>query len=170
MKIEACHKIGYVVKTHGLKGELTLALGPECPELSLLQTVFIEVKSQLVPYSIQSSSVKGVKAYVKFEDLNTVESAGLLTGASVYIPKNSRPTLPRGEFYKDEVVGFEVADVTQGPLGFVKEVLETGANRHLIVNYLGREIMIPLNGPFITNVSKAKKKLMVDLPEGFLEI
>jgi len=30
--------------------------------------------------------------------------------------------------------------------------------------------MIPVNGPFIKSISKAKKKIQVELPEGFLEI
>ncbi len=158
------------MKTHGLKGEVTLSLSPDCPDLSGLTSVFLELRSQLVPYFIHSASTKGIKAYVKLEDVDSAEAAAELTGSSVYIPKEHRPVLSRGEFYGDEVTGFEVNDVFHGPLGYVKEVLETGANRHLIVIYLGREIMIPLNGPFIKSLNKAKKKFVVELPDGFLEI
>ena len=170
MNVEACFKIAYVMKTHGLKGEVTFSLAPDCPDLSELTSLFLELKGQLVPYFIHSASAKGIKAYVKLEDVDTAEAAAQLTGASVYIPKEHRPALARGKFYGDEVKGFEVTDVVQGPLGYVKEVLETGANRHLIVLYLGKEIMIPLNGPFIKSLNKTKKKFMVELPDGFLDI
>ena len=170
MKVEACFKIAYVMKTHGLKGEVTFSLSPDCPDLTSLESVFLEVRNQLVPYFLHSVSGKGVKAYVKLEDVDSAEAAGELTGASVYIPKQHRPPLARGEFYGDEVTGFEVADVVHGPLGYVKEVLELGATRHLIVIYLGREIMIPLNGPFIKSLNKTKQKFTVELPNGFLEI
>lgn len=170
MKVEACFKIAYVMKTHGLKGEVTFSLSPDCPDLSGLTSVFLELRNQLVPYFIHSASTKGIKAYVKLEDINSAEAAAELTGSSVYIPKEHRPALSRSEFYGDEVTGFEVNDVFHGPLGYVKEVLETGANRHLIVIYLGREIMIPLNGPFIKSLNKAKRKFAVELPDGFLEI
>ena len=158
------------MKTHGLKGEVTFSLSPDCPNLSGLTSVFLELRNQLVPYFIHSASTKGIKAYVKLQDVNSAEAAAELTGSSVYISKEHRPALSRGEFYGDEVAGFEVNDVFHGPLGYVKEVLETGANRHLIVIYLGREIMIPLNGPFIKSLNKAKKKFVVELPDGFLEI
>ena len=170
MNTDSCFKIAYVVKTHGLKGEITISLLPDCPDLTTLKSVFIEVKDQLVPYFIQSVTVKATKAYVRLEDIRTSDEAGLLTGRSIYIPKKDRPALPKGEFYGDEVTGFDVADNVHGPLGKVREVLEIGANRHLIVEYLGREVMIPMNGPFIRSVNKTKRKFTVELPEGFLEI
>lgn len=170
MKFDDCFKIAYVLKTHGLKGEVTLSLGPECPDLEDLTSIFLEVKGQPVPYFIQSISPKGTKAFIKLEGVNSIDEAAPLKGCSVYIPKAFRPALPRGEFYNDEVIGFEVADQIQGPLGAVKEVQENGANRHLIVLYLGREIMIPLNGPFIKHINKTSRTFTVELPDGFLEI
>ncbi|MDZ4715081.1 MAG: ribosome maturation factor RimM [Cytophagales bacterium] len=170
MKIDDCFKIAYVAKTHGLQGEVTFVLAPGCPDLVGLPSLFVETKGQLVPYFIKSVSAKGTKAFVKLEDVDSADAAALLRGCSVYLPRTLRPALPRGEFYNDEVVGFEVTDNAHGLLGIVKEIMENGANRHLIVNYLGREIMIPLNGPFIRNTNKSRKKITVELPKGFLEI
>lgn len=170
MNVESCFKIAYVMKTHGLKGEVTFALSPDCPDLEGVETVFMEVKNGLVPYFIKSISLKGVKAYVKLEDVDTAEAAEALTGCSIYLPKESRPELPQGEFYSDEISGFEVTDKVSGPLGPAKEVLEMGVSRHLIVIHNGKEVMIPLNGPFIKSVNKSKKKILVELPDGFLDL
>ncbi len=170
MNVESCFKIAYVMKTHGLKGEVTFALAPDCPDLEGVETVFLQVKNGLVPYFIKSISMKGIKAYVKLEDVDTAEAAEALTGCSIYLPKDSRPALPRGEFYGDEIAGFEVTDAISGPLGPAKEVLEMGVSRHLIVIHNGKEVMIPLNGPFIKSVNKSKKKILVELPDGFLDL
>jgi 16S rRNA processing protein RimM len=107
---------------------------------------------------------------VKLEEVNTPEQAGLLKGGSLYLPKKDRPKLARGEFYNKDVIGFEVFDDTHGPLGFVEDVEQAGPNRFLILSYLQKEIMIPVNGPFITSINKSKKKINVALPEGFLDI
>ncbi len=163
-------KIGYVSKSHGLKGEVTIVLGPECPDLEDVTTLFVENGHQQVPYFIESISVKGVKAYLKLEGVNTPEAAAGLKGCSLLLPKSDRPRLPRGEFYNDEVIGFEVGDKTKGVLGLVREVEETGPNRFLIVVYGQKEVMIPVNGPFITSVNKTKKKIAVDLPDGLLDL
>ncbi|MBL7846457.1 MAG: 16S rRNA processing protein RimM [Cyclobacteriaceae bacterium] len=158
------------MKTHGLKGEVTFALAPDCPELEDIESVFLQVRNQLVPYFIHSISIKGTKAYVKLEDVNSAEEAEALTGCSLYLPRESRPALPRGEFYSDEIIDFEVIDKDFGLLGRVREVQELGITRHLIVVQEKKEIMIPVNGPFIQGVNKSKKRINVELPEGFLDL
>ena len=163
-------KIGYVAKSHGLKGEVTIVLGPECPDLEGLKSLFVESKNQLVPYFIELISLKGNKAFLKLEDVNTPELSYALKGCGLFLPKSDRPKLLRGEFYSDEVVGFEVSDREKGILGPISEVFESGPNRFLIIILNGKEIMIPINGPFIKGVNKSKRKISVELPDGFLDI
>jgi 16S rRNA processing protein RimM len=171
MNISDYYKVGYVMKPHGLKGEVTISLDPDAPaDWENLKTIFIEKKSQLVPYFIKAISVRNDRAFVKLEDVDTPEYAALLKGGSLYLPKESRPKLAKGEFYSEEVIGFEVFDDVQGPLGFVEDIEQAGPNRFLILSYIQKEIMIPVNGPFIKNIDKAKKTISVSLPEGFLEI
>ncbi|MNC95569.1 Ribosome maturation factor RimM [compost metagenome] len=78
--------------------------------------------------------------------------------------------MAKGEFYSEEVIGFEVFDDVNGPLGFVEDVEQAGPNRFLILSYIQKEIMIPVNGPFIKSINKSKKTISVSLPEGFLDI
>jgi len=159
------------MRPHGLKGEVTISLDPDSPaDWKTLKTLFIEIKSQLVPYFIEHISVRNDKAFVKLEDVDTSEQAALLKGGSLYLSKETRPKLARGEFYNEEVIGFEVFDEGQGPLGFVEAVEQAGSNRFLILSYVQKEIMIPVNGPFIKSINKSKKKIAVTLPEGFLDI
>jgi len=163
-------KVGYVAKTHGLKGEVTLALGNECPDLHQVEILFLEMGSSAVPYFIEAVSLKGDKAFIKLEDVNTIEQATALKGKSVLLPKSDRPKLAKGEFYNDEVLGFMVTDEENGDLGTVREVEETGPNRFLVVDYLAKAVMIPVNGPFIKSINKTKKRITVSLPEGFLDL
>jgi 16S rRNA processing protein RimM len=169
MDKSTCFKIGYIAKAHGLKGEVTLVI-TELVDLSLVKSVFVETKNNLVPYFIAAVSDRGDKAFVKFEDVNTLEQAEVLKGCSMYLQKEARPKLKRGEFYDDEVISFSVENETGEPLGSIKEVIHSGANRLLALIYLGKEVLIPVNGPFIVSINKTKKKIIVQLPEGFLEI
>ena len=170
MEISECFKIGYVAKSHGLKGEVTIVMAPDCPDLKDVKSVFVETSYQLVPYFIQSVSITGSKAYVKLEDVNSQEVAGALKGCSLFLSRRERPKLARGEFYNDEVIGFEVIDAEIGSLGLVNDILESGPNRYLTVMVNTKEVMIPLNGPFIKGVNKTRKKISVELPDGFLDI
>ena len=170
MDINDCIKIGYVSKTHGLKGGVTIVLNPASPGLDELESIFIEINGTLIPYTVEEYSDRTDKAFVKFEDVNTPEKANELRGCTLYFPKKSRVKSGKGDFYDDEVVGFEVEDVNLGVLGNIREVLQLGPNRLLAVDGPSKEVLIPVNGPFIQSINKSKKKFSVDLPEGFLDI
>lgn len=168
--LSAYYKIGFILRPHGLKGEVTVSLEREQAEdLSETQSVFIEKNRRLVPYFIESFSLKGDKAFIKFEDVNTPEEAGNIARHALYRPKSSRPDAGKNQFYSDEVIGFEVQDARTGPLGNVMEVLQ-GPNRLLSLRFNDKEVLIPVNGPFIKRVDKEKRIITVDLPEGFLDI
>ena len=158
------------MKPHGLKGEVTVMLEDEAPtDFSAIDSVFLEQNNRLVPYFIETLSGQGKKVFMKLEDVDSPEAAKLIAKQSVYVPKSLRPKPPRGKFYDDEIIDFEVYDHQIGLLGKIDGVI-AGPNRLLSIQYQGKEILIPTNGPFIKAVNKAKKRIDVELPEGFLEI
>jgi 16S rRNA processing protein RimM len=167
MKIDECYKIGYVSKTHGLRGEVTVNTLPDCPDLTSIDTVYLG--DDLVPHFISSISVKGDKAFIRFDNVNDIDQAAALKGVSLFLPKSERPKLARGEFYNDEVVGFEVVE-DDNVLGKVDDIMEAGPNRFLVLDHNGKEVLIPINGPFIKSVNKSRKRVTVELPEGFLDL
>ncbi len=168
LKTEDCFKIGYVVKPHGLKGEVTVIL-TEPLDLNDVKSLFADINGALVPYFIERLSDRGDKVFVKLDEVDGPDQAAALKGKSLYIPKKERPSLLRGQFYDDEVVGFNVVDRLKGPLGSIREVLAMGPNRFLALSG-PREVLIPIQGPFIQSVNKSKRIITVDLPDGFLDI
>ena len=168
MNFEECFKIGYVSKTHGLKGEVTAVFEVEI-DWKDLTSLFVDTKGSLVPYFVERISGTAEKPFIKFEGVHSLEGASMLKGCSLYTPKSVRTKLKRGEFYDDEVVGFEVEDKNLGLLGQVQEVQNQGANRLIVIINKSKEILIPINAPFITSLKKTKKLIQVELPEGFLD-
>ena len=171
MNINDCYKVGFILKPHGLKGEVTISVDPDFPEdLSDIDSIFVQQNQNLVPFFFQSISFKGDKAYVKFEDIDTPEAATNISKSALYLPKTSRPKSRRGEFYDDEVIGFEVIDETIGSVGKIVSVQTAGPNRLLGIDRAGQEVLIPVNAPFIKSINKSRKTISVDLPEGYLDI
>ena len=169
MEKAKCFKVGYVAKTHGLKGEVTI-IYTDVSDLESVKSVFIELKNNLVPYFIEHISSRLDKAFIKFEDIDSLEAAAMLKGCSIYLDKSLRPKLKKGEFYDDEIIDFTIEDEELGLLGVIKEVVQSGPSRLLALDYLGKEVLIPVNGPFIQSINKTKKKIVVQLPDGFLDL
>src|SRR5690606_12901459 len=135
MTTETCYKIGYIMKPHGLKGEVTISLDPDAPDdFTAIETVFVEVRSRLLPYFIERISLRGNKAYLKLEGVDTPEASQDISRSPIYLPKASRPRSGRGEFYDDEVIGFAVHDTAIGDLGRVTEIVQAGPNKLLSVD------------------------------------
>jgi 16S rRNA processing protein RimM len=170
MKLDDCYKIGLIARPHGLKGEVTALLEDPGVDWDTTKSVFIRTGNSLVPYFIEQLSVQGGKAYIKFEDVSTPELAAEISKHEIFLPKSARPKSGRGEFYDDEVIGFTVTDAAAGALGTVTAIVMSGPLRLLGVTNQEKEILIPVEGPFITNINKSKKKIEVDLPDGFLDI
>lgn len=163
--------MGFIMRPHGLKGEVVLALDPQAPEdLASVKTLFVEVREQLLPFFVESVSVKGSKAYLKLEEINNRDEAEKISKSPTFLPKSSRPRSRRGEFYDDEITGYEVTDTILGSLGKITGVVQAGPNKLLAIDYGGREVLVPVNSPFIDAINKSKKQLTVTLPEGFVDI
>ena len=169
MTFEDCFKVGYISKTHGLKGEVTAIMEVEAV-LEDATSLFLDLKGTLVPYFVEKISGTPGKLFIKLEGVQSLEQASSLKGCSLYMLKSTRAKLKRGEFYDDEIVGFEVKDKNWGFLGEVKEIQSQGANKLLAIIQNGKETLIPIQGPFITSINKTKKSILVELPDGFLDI
>lgn len=171
MNIDQHFKVGYILKPHGLKGEVTISLDPECPsDFIELQTVFLLIRNDLVPYFIESISISGNKGVVKFEDVSSIEEAATISKTAIFLPKSARSKSAKGEFYDDEILDYSVTDSELGLLGRVREVIKAGYNKLISVQEGKREILIPVNSPFITSINKRKKEISVSLPDGYLDI
>jgi 16S rRNA processing protein RimM len=171
MNLKDYYKAGFIMRPHGLKGEVTISIDKDSPaDWEELKAVLLEIKNQLVPYFIETVSVRGDKAFLKLEDVNTPEAAAQLKGTSLYLTKESRPKLQPRDFYNDEVIGFLVEDETIGVLGKVEEIEQAGPNRFFIIHYNQKEVMIPSLSPLLKSINRSKKKITVNLPDGFLDI
>jgi 16S rRNA processing protein RimM len=171
MKKEALIHVGFIMRPHGLKGEVTARLTPECPDLRDVEHLVVEMPNGVQKhFFLESVNGQGLKTYLKFEGTNTVDDAMSLQKCKLMLPKSQRPRQARGEFYDDEVAGFTVVDANHGRLGSLREIIRTDAVRMLSVSYQGRELLIPVNDHFVSGINRRKKEMAVTLPEGYLEI
>lgn len=173
MTKDDCYQLGHITKTHGVNGELVLYLDVDAPdEYADLESVLLEVKGQLVPYFIESIAiVKGSRAIVAFEDVDTIDQAERLINCGAYLPlDNLEPITDETRFYFHEIVGFRIVDAQAGELGIVRGVYAMNAQDLIAMDYQGKEVLIPINSDIVRTVDRANQKLNVVLPDGLLAI
>mgnify|MGYP005749436203 FL=1 len=172
MNIDACFLLGYIVKTHGTKGQVVAFFDVDYPEdYEDLESVFLEQKGRLIPFFIDSiNPVKDSRFIIKFEDINTMEQAEALRGTSLYLPLDELPELDEDQFYFHEVIGYQVVDQHHGKLGTVKEFYDLPQQQLMAMDYLGQEMLIPVMGEILLRADHEAKELHISLPEGLLEV
>jgi 16S rRNA processing protein RimM len=163
--------IGRFVATFGLKGELVLlhTLGKKT-SLKGLTALFIEEKKEsFIPWFVESTKIKNEEElYVKLEGINTREQAVKLAQKQVWLPeadfkKFSSKSSPIS------FLGYEIVE-NDKVLGKVLEVIEQPHQVLCRIDLNGKEAFIPLHEETIRKIDKKKGQVVVDLPEGLLEI
>lgn len=172
MTIEDCFCLGKIVRKYSFKGELLIKLDTDQPETyKNLDAVFIFVGNSLIPFFIERSQLhKSDLLRVKFEEISTEEDAIALLKSDVYLPLELLLILEGNKFYFHEVIGFIIKDVNFGYVGIVKGINDTTSQALFEIDRDGVEILIPINDEFIKEVDRKNKTIVVDTPEGLIDL
>jgi 16S rRNA processing protein RimM len=164
-------KTGKLVAVHGLKGELLLKheLGKKT-SLKGLQAIFIEEnKNSFLPLFIEATKIKSEKEiYLKLEGINTREAAMKLTSKEAWLPeidfkKFAAKSAPAS------LLGYTIMN-NDAPLGEILELIEQPHQLLCRLEIKGKEVLIPLHEESLKKVNHKKKEVLVELPDGLLEI
>jgi 16S rRNA processing protein RimM len=169
--IENCFFLGKVIRTHGYKGGLKIALDVDNPEqYRNLDMVYFELKKKLIPFFIESLHLENNKANLKLEDVDTLDQAERLLNANLFLPVELLPKLKGNKFYFHEIKGFTASDEKHGKLGEIRTVLELPNNPLLSIDHKGTEILIPIADEIIKRVDRKSKTVHLKAPEGLIEL
>ncbi len=162
---------GKVIKTHGLKGEISIRIEADNPQdYASLSMLFIERQKKLIPYFIQKMRLQGDKAHIKLQDIETVEEAAPLCGKNIFLPIELLPKLKGTKFYYHEITDFKVIDQTFGLVGNINTVLEYPNQAIIQISHQGKEVLIPITDEIIKKVDRRSKTMHIQAPEGLIEL
>jgi len=172
MRKEDCFYLGKIAKKFSFKGEVLVYLDTDEPELyQEMESIFVEFNKNLIPFFIENSNLhKGDFLRVKFEDVDNEEQADEIINCEVYLPLNMLPKLEGNKFYFHEVIGFEIEDQRLGVFGKIVSINDTSAQPLFEVINGNVEILVPMIDQFLVKIDRENKKVIMDLPEGLVEM
>ncbi|MCB0431388.1 MAG: 16S rRNA processing protein RimM [Flavobacteriales bacterium] len=172
MNVSACYLLGYVRKTHGAQGELTLKLDADHPEIILKEeSLFILKDGSLIPFFIEDARLRSAnEAIVKLDEVDDIEMADALVGSEVFLPLTALPPKTGNGFYFHEIVGFHLYLPDGTLVGTVTEVLDYPGQPKLRIDRDGTEILVPLHHDLVVALNRESRVLVMNLPEGLLEV
>ncbi|PKP47366.1 MAG: 16S rRNA processing protein RimM [Bacteroidetes bacterium HGW-Bacteroidetes-1] len=171
MQLEDCFYFGKVIKTHGIKGEISIRIDADEPAAyKQLEFILLEINKKLIPFFIQSLKLNGNKAYVKLQDIETVEKAAEMATLDIYLPIEFLPKLTGNKFYFHEVPGYKVVDEISGLIGKIEKVLEYPSQSIFQIFKNEKEILIPIQDEVIIKVDRRSKTIYIKAPDGLIDL
>lgn len=100
------------------------------------------------------------------DEVDDRTAADALRGARIFIAKSSFPTPQKDEYYWVDLIGLAVVNREGLPLGQVRELLSTGPQTVLVIDYevngQTQQRMIPFVAVYIDDVDLVARKILVD--------
>jgi len=175
MTLDECFELGFIVKPHGLKGQVVTQLDvDDAATYDRLKTVYLALATaptKLTAYKVERLNPQvGQRVLLKLRGIERIEEAEPLRGAKLWLPLSELPALGEAQFYFHDVIGFQVVDEVEGPLGVVENFYEFPQQDVLAMRYQGQEVLLPVVDELVSHADMEKKQLFVRMPEGLLDI
>jgi 16S rRNA processing protein RimM len=167
---ENVYKIGILGKPHGIKGELSFMFNDDVFDRVDADYLIVLIDGILVPFYIEEYRFHGNDtALVKFYDIDDSDRARDLTGCEIYFPK-ALSDVDDFDNSWESIVGFDVFN-GDNYIGAIASV-DTSTENILLSVFTndGNEILIPAAEEFMKNIDADKKKLVMELPDGLLDV
>lgn len=166
--------IGLLLKPHGIKGEITMQVDADI-DLRELRCIVLDIDGIYVPYFIDSVRPRSSESVlVTISDIDTEEKAQELCGKEVYALRADVPNADGdddGGFFLADLVGYNIETTGNGCIGEIIAYDDSTENVLIVVRSLaGKTIYIPIADEFIDGIDPDKKVVMMDLPEGLIDL
>lgn len=151
-----------VLKSYGAEGGVLVSTSGLPEDKNFKGPVFIEFDGLPVPFFIESISPKGnTKAFVKFEDVDTLEEAEELVGREVSL----------GDSEEEEewlIVGFTLFDQNKKEIGTIAEFVDIPGNPCVEVERGEERVLVPCHEDLIIKIDERRERLYLTIPDGLL--
>lgn len=169
-------KVGKIVNTYGIKGELKIYLYTDFPEKRFVQgnQLFLGKEGSMINSQVEIEQAKPYKnMYIlKIKNIDNINLAEKYKDYYLWIDKKDQGELNEGEYYYHEIIGCKVVTTDGDELGKISDILSPGANDVWIVTPAnkGNDILIPYIDSVVKEIDVIEKKVVINLLEGLLDL
>lgn len=174
LTLDDCFELGKILKTHGLRGEVSIFLDVDYPEdYEEIDAILLNIDGKLEAFEVEQIRIlpnKPKTALLKLAGIGKIEETEAIIGETIYLPLSVLPELGEKQFYFHEVIGFEIVDEKLGKLAAIETIYSFTEGSLLVMPYKGKEVLIPINDETIQKVDRVARIIFVRLPDGLIEV
>ncbi len=172
IKEDEVYKIGKFNKPHGIHGEISFTFTDDIFDRTDCDYLVCLLDGIFVPFFVEEYRFRSdTTALIKLEGIQSSEKARMFTNVDVYFPvKYADTQTADDELTWNYFQGFQVIDIQVGSLGKLTDIDDSTENILFVVDYHGKELLIPAHEEFIVEIDKMHRTLTMNLPKGLLSL
>ncbi|HET7531421.1 MAG TPA: ribosome maturation factor RimM [Mycobacteriales bacterium] len=164
--------VGRIARAHGVGGEVAVEVRTDAPELRFAAGQVVETDPpERGPLTVERARWHSGRLLIAFAEVADRTAAESLRNTLLVADSASSPAIDDDEYWDHQLVGLAVVTVGGEPLGEVTDVLHPpGADLLAVRRPGGEELLVPFVRAIVPTVDVAGGRLVVDPPEGLLEL
>lgn len=171
--LSTCHKIGYIAKAHGVKGECILRLHDiELDTIRKMEWVYLILEGLPVPFFIEQWIERPPDGIIlAIEDISSPEQLAPLLSAEVYLSNTCVDSIASDtQFNLPQLVGYKVIDKVEGEIGIISAILDIQENPLFEVTTPKGDVLLPIHDDFVLEIRQETKTIVLELPSGLMDL
>jgi 16S rRNA processing protein RimM len=164
--------VGRIARAHGIRGQVIVNPETDFPNERFRPgaELFVERDSQLKALTLTSVHFQHERPVIGISGVETMNDAAALAGCELRVPIDRLAPLPNDTYYRHDLIGCRVETKAGTTIGLVQDVEGTLNGSRLVVTGTGGEVLIPLVSPICTSIDVAGKRIIIEPPEGLLDL
>jgi 16S rRNA processing protein RimM len=164
--------VGRIARAHGIRGQIIVNPETDFPEERFQPgaELFVERGGTIEAVKITTARFHRERPVIGLEGVATMTEAEQFAGLELRVPRDRLAALPPDTFYRHDLIGCRVETADGSEVGVVSDVEGSMAGSRLVVDGGLGEVLIPLVAGICTLVDPAGKRIVVDPPDGLLEV
>lgn len=164
--------VGRVGRAHGLHGEVLVQLHTDDPDTRFaVGTILSTEPAERGPLTVATARRHSGRYVVGFTGISDRTAAKALRGIALVVDSADLPPIADPDEYHDaELLGLAVESPGGDRLGELTDIVHGPGADLLVVRMDDREVLIPFIRDLVLTVDVARHRVIVDVPEGLLEL
>ena len=164
--------VGRVARAHGNRGQVIVNLDTDFADerFTVGQTLLVGPEDGPQARRIRDVRFHQGRPIIGLEGVDTMNDAEALAGAELRMRAAEMPPLPEGTYRHHELIGCEVRDRQDRLVGRVTAVEGPTDRSQLVVAGPRGEVLVPLVADICVSVDPAAQRIVIDPPEGLIEL
>jgi 16S rRNA processing protein RimM len=164
--------VGRIARAHGNRGQVVVDPETDFPEARFQPGSVLHIRRGDETHSVTVEHVRFHRGrpIVSLAGIGSMDEAEALAGSELRIHADALHRLPPGSFYHHDLVGCGVETPSGESIGQVTGIEGDAAGSRLVVLGKNGEILIPIAEGICVKIEVARRKIIVEPPEGLLDL